>query len=77
MRKMAAQLNTENKVYLLTKNLKIRNKSKKLNLIKVRSFFIKVMKGTINYKLELPKNTKVYLIFYFLLLELANSEIAI
>ena len=31
----------------------------------------------ISYKLKLPKNTKVYLIFYILLLELANQKMQI
>ncbi len=66
---MASQLKERNKVYLLTKNLKTRKKSKKLDHIKVESFFIKVVKGSINYELDLPKDAKVFLVFYISLLE--------
>ena len=38
-------------MYLLTKNLKIKRKSKKLDYIKVRLFLVKEVKGPINYKL--------------------------
>ena len=74
---MALQLKEEDKVYLLTKNLKTRKKSKKLDYIKVGPFSIKVKKKPVFYKLELPKDAKVYLIFYVLLLELADSKISI
>jgi len=56
-------------VYFLTKNLKTRKKSKKLNYIKVEPFFIKEVKESISYKLDLPKNAKVFLVFHILLLE--------
>jgi len=56
-------------VYLLTKNLKIRKKSKKLNHVKVESFFIKEVKRSVNYELDLPKNAKVFLVFHISLLE--------
>ncbi len=60
-------------MYLLTKNLKIKKKSKKLDHVKVESFFIKAIKESINYELDLSKNVKVFPMFYILLLELANS----
>ena len=56
-------------MYLLTKNLKIRKKSKKLDHVKIESFFIKVVKKSINYELDLFKNVKVFLVFYISLLE--------
>ena len=59
-------------MYLLTKNLKIRKKSKKLDHVKVESFFIKAIKESINYELDLPKNVKVFLIFYISLLKLVD-----
>jgi hypothetical protein len=68
-RKMASQLKERNKMYLLTKNLKIRKKSKKLNHVKVESFFIKKVKRLVNYELDLPKNAKVFLVFHISLLE--------
>ncbi len=60
-------------MYLFTKNLKIRKLSKKLNYVKVESFLVKKTKKSINYELDLPKSAKVFLVFYILLLELANS----
>jgi hypothetical protein len=56
-------------VYLLTKNLKIRRKSKKLNHVKVEPFFIKEVKESVNYELDLSKNARVFLVFYISLLE--------
>jgi len=56
-------------MYLLTKNLKIKKKSKKLNHIKIELFFIKAVKESINYELDLLKNAKVFLIFHISLLE--------
>ena len=50
-----------------------RKLSKKLNYIKVKSFFVKKTKKLINYELDLFKNVKIFLVFYILLLELANS----
>ena len=59
-------------MYLLTKNLKIRTPSKKLDYIKVGPFFIKEVKGPQNLKLELPKDAKVHPVFYISLLEPAD-----
>jgi len=60
-------------VYFFTKNLKTRKLNKKLNHIKIKSFLIKKTKKLINYELDLPKNVKVFLVFYILLLELIDS----
>jgi len=35
-------------------------------------FFVKKIKKLINYKLDLSKNIKIFLVFYILLLKLAN-----
>jgi hypothetical protein len=59
-------------MYLLTKNLKIRKKSKKLNHVKVESFFIKAVKRLVNYELDLLKDAKVFLVFYISLLKSAD-----
>jgi hypothetical protein len=56
-------------MYLLTKNLKIKKKSKKLNHVKVESFFIKEVKKSVNYELDLLKNARVFLVFHISLLE--------
>ncbi len=76
-RKMTPQLKERNKMYLLTKNLKIRKKSKKLNHVKVESFFIKAVKESVNYELDLPKNAKVFLVFHISLLESVDLSTSI
>jgi hypothetical protein len=68
-RKMTSQLKERDKVYLLTKNLKTRKKSKKLDHVKVESFFIRAVKGSVNYELDLLKDAKVFLVFHVSLLE--------
>jgi len=64
-------------MYFLTKNLKIRRKSKKLNHVKVESFFIKAVKESINYELDLFKDAKVFLVFHISLLESVNLSTSI
>jgi len=61
-------------VYLLTKNLKTRRLSKKLNHVKVGLFRIKKVKGPVSCELDLPKDAKVHPVFYISLLEPANPE---
>jgi hypothetical protein len=61
-------------VYLLTKNLKIRRKSKKLDHVKVEPFFIKEVKESVNYELDLPKDVRVFLVFHISLLEPADPS---
>ncbi len=51
--KTISQLKKRDKVYLLTKNLRTRKLSKKLNYIKVGLFFVKKTKKSVNYKLDL------------------------
>ncbi len=74
---MTSQLKKKNKVYLLTKNLKTKRKSKKLDHVKVESFFIKEVKELVNYELDLSKNAKVFLIFYISLLKLVDPNTSI
>jgi hypothetical protein len=64
-------------MYLLTKNLKIRKRSKKLNYVKIESFFIKEVKELVNYELDLPKNAKVFLVFHISLLESVDLNTSI
>jgi hypothetical protein len=73
--KPAPQLKKGDKVYLLTKNLKTRRKTKKLDHIKVGPFLIKQVKGPVNYELDLPRDAKVHPVFHISLLEPANPEI--
>jgi len=74
---MASQLKEGDKVYLLTKNLKIRKKSKKLDHVKVEPFFIKEVKGPVNYELDLLKDAKVFLVFYISLLKSIDPNTSI
>jgi len=64
-------------MYLLTKNLKIRKKSKKLNCVKIELFFIKKVKKLVNYELDLFKNVKVFLVFYISLLKSVDFSTSI
>jgi len=57
--------------------LKIKKKSKKLNHVKIESFFIKTIKESINYELDLSKNAKIFLVFYISLLKLVDLNTSI
>ena len=67
------------KIYLNTKNLRYKKKNKiknrKLNHVKIESFFIKKIKKTINYELNLFKNVKVYSIFHISFLKSIDFNI--
>ena len=80
-RKIASQLKEKNKVYLNTKNLKYKKKnkkrSKKLDSIKIESFFIKTIKESVNYELDLSTDVKVFSVFHISLLESADSDTSI
>ena len=76
-RKTIFQLKKKNKIYLFTKNLRTRKLSKKLNYIKIELFFVKKTKKSVNYKLDLLKNVKVFSVFYILLLKSADLSISI
>ena len=76
-RKMAPQLKKRNKVYLLTKNLKTQQPSKKLNHQKIEPFYIKQVKKSVNYKLKLPPDTQIHPVFHISLLEPADSKMSV
>ena len=59
---------------MLTKNLKTKKISKKLNHVKIDSFFIKKQKKSVNYELNLFSNIKIHLIFHVSLLKLTDSK---
>ena len=73
-RKMASQLKKGDKIYLLIKNLKTQQLSKKLNHQKIESFFIKQVKESVNYELELSSNTRIHLVFHIFLLKSADFK---
>ncbi len=73
-KKMTFQLKKRNKVYLLTKNLTTKKKSRKLNHVKIKSFFIKDQKKRINYELNLLKNVKIHSIFHASFLKSVDSK---
>ena len=76
-RKMAPQLKERDKVYLLTKNFKTQQSSKKLNHQKIRSFYIKQVKESVNYKLKLPSDTQIHSIFHIFLLKPADFNTSV
>ena len=77
-RKMTFQLKEEDKMYLNTKNLKYKKKnrkrSKKLDSIKIESFFIKTIKKSVNYELNLSTDVKIFSVFHISLLESVDSD---
>ena len=73
-RKTMPQLKKGDKMYLLTKNLKTKKISKKLNHVKIGSFFIKQQKKSVNYELNLFSNIRIHSIFHVSLLKPADPE---
>ena len=73
-RKTAPQLKKGDKVYLLTKNLRTRRPTKKLDHVKVGPFLISEQRGPVNYRLDLPKDAKVHPVFHVSLLEPADPR---
>ena len=61
-------------MYLLTKNLKTRRPTKKLDQVKVGPFLIEEQKGPQNYRLKLPKDAKIHPVFHISLLEPADKD---
>ena len=71
------QLKKKDKIYLLTKNLKTKKANKKLNHVKIGSFFVKQQKRPINYELNLFSDIKMHSIFHVSLLKSADPEMSI
>ena len=76
-RKNASLLKEENKIYFFAKNLRKKNKNKKLNFTKVEIFFIKKVKKFKSYELNLLKNAKIHSIFDIFLLKSIDLNIFI
>ena len=75
-KKKESQLKKRDKIYLLRKNLRNLQSSRKLDHKKIGLFIIKKRKNKINYELELSKDIRIHPIFYILLLESANPKIS-
>ena len=74
-RKTIPLLKKENKIYFFTKNLKInKGRSKKLDHVKVESFFIKNIKKRINYELNLFIDVKIFFVFHIFMLKSTHSN---
>ena len=77
-KKITPLLKKKNKVYLFTKNLKInKRKNKKLNHVKVEPFFIKNVKGRVNYELNFSIDVKIFLVFHVSILKSTHSNTSI
>jgi hypothetical protein len=63
-------LKKRNKIYLIQRNIQIKQPSTKLDHKKLGLFKIKKVTGLINYKLVLPKTINIHPVFYISLLEL-------
>ena len=64
-----------NKVYLLQKNIKTKQSSKKLDYTRLGPFKVKAVKEPLNYELELLPQMKIHLVFHIIYLEPANNNI--
>jgi transposase InsO family protein len=73
-RKTAPLLKEGDKAYLLTKNLRTRRPTKKLDKVKVGPFFISKQISPVNFRLELPKDAKIHPVFHISLLEPADAQ---
>ena len=73
--KIAPQLKKEDKVYLLTRNWKVKKpRTKKLDYVKVRLFSIKERTGLVNVRLRLPRDVQVHPNFHISMIELADQS---
>jgi hypothetical protein len=68
-------LKEKDKVYLVRRNIQIKQPSTKLDHKKLGLFKIKRIVGPINYKLVLPKTINIYPVFYISLFELILSGV--
>ena len=68
----------EDKAYLYTRNLKInKGRNKKLDHVKVESFFVKIIKKSINYELNFFVNVKIFFVFHIFVLKSTHSNMSI
>ena len=62
------------KIYLLQKNIKMKQLSKKLDYTKLGPFKVKAVKGFLNYKLKLLLQMKIHPVFYVMYFEPADNN---
>ena len=62
------------KVYLLTKNLKSKQPSSKLDHVRIGPFKVEKQTSKVNYRLKLPAKTRIHLNFHISLLESAPKN---
>ena len=73
--KIAPQLKKGDKVYLLTKNWKVKKpRTKKLDYVKVGLFSVKERTGLVNVRLQLLRDAQVHPNFHISMIELANQS---
>jgi len=70
-------LKERDKVWLLYKNFKLRQLSKKLDYIKIKLFKIVKKISEVIYRLDLLVKIKIYLVQYIIMLELAHKDLAL
>jgi hypothetical protein len=69
-RSIEPTLKERNKIYLIQRNIQIKQPSTKLNHKKLRLFKIKRIIGLVNYKLVLPRTINIHPVFHISFLEL-------
>jgi hypothetical protein len=62
----------KNKIYLIQRNIQIKQPSTKLDHKKLGLFEVKKIIGLVNYKLVLPKTINIHLVFHISFLELVR-----
>ena len=73
--KIAPQLKKGDKVYLLTRNWKMKKpRTKKLDHVKVRLFSVEERTGPVNVRLRLPRDARVYPNFHISMIEPADQS---
>ena len=62
------------KVYLLMKNLKLKQKCRKLDYVQIKPFKVEQQTSNVNYRLKLPDKAQIHQNYYVSLLEPALAD---